>query len=240
MPARFSAWASSAATRSRPAPRLEVAADGVELHVLLGPAPPGDGLVALAPGLGLAPAPREEVERLGDHGEHVEVGARHEVVGPGPPVLHRQVERRVGEAAGGLRGLLRPLGLRASGGGEWRVGAGEGHRLGQGQRLDLGGGPGRAATEGDGTSGGGGAAGACARRRGGAMGSSRTSNGMRAAHHTRGEPVENRRAQRSTPLTRAPVRLSFRIVMSMEAAVRPGARVRRGPSARRAESLDQA
>ena len=118
-----------------PAPRLEVAADGVEHDVLLGPEPPGDGLVALPPGLRLAPAPREEVEGLGDHGEDVEVGARDEVVGPGPPVLQPQVEGRVGEAAGGLRGLLRPLGLRASGGGERRVGPGEGHGLGQGQRV---------------------------------------------------------------------------------------------------------
>ena len=41
-------------------------------------------------------------------------------------------------------------------------------------------------------------------------------------------------------LTPAAVDLSFSIVMSMEAAVRAGARVRRGPSARRAEPRDQA
>jgi hypothetical protein len=43
-----------------------------------------------------------------------------------------------------------------------------------------------------------------------------------------------------TALTRAVVGLSFEIVMSIEAAVRPGARVRRGPSARRAGPFDQA
>ena len=75
-------------------------------------------------------------------------------------------------------------------------------------------------------------------------GACRGSNGSGFADpFTRVGTAEDRHSAldgRSTALTRAAGSLSFEIVMSMEAAVRPGARARRSPSAQRAESRDQA
>ena len=242
MPARFSAWASRAATRSRPAPRLEVAAHGVELHVLLGPEPPGDGLVALAPGLRLAPAAGEEVERLGDHGEHVEIGARRRSRPPtaaSSPSPGRGSGRRGGRRPSRPSPPPRPARERRR---REASGRGRGPPPRPGSAFSLWAGPMRAM-----------AARRPWRGRGGHLREEERSHGVIAhlerdvgSTSQRGEPVENRRVQGSSDpcfarggLTRVRS-LSFGIVMSMEAAVRPGARVRRRPSARRAESRDQA
>ena len=114
-----------------PARRLGVVAHRVEHHVLLGADAQRLGLGALAQGLRLSPAAREEVERLRRDREDVGVGAGHEVGGAGAPVLHPQVEGRVGEAAGGPGGPGGAVRLRAGSLGERGARPREAHGVGE-------------------------------------------------------------------------------------------------------------